>query len=132
MPLINHVYSSGGRPVAMGEISFTSYSDTLTVTGLPFRPVIVYAINHGKGYDDVQAANHYDEELQGYVMIGANGSVWASKTYSPGSYYTMKFEDAYTITNKGFTMNKMGNYNYTGDKFRFRGNWHWVALGAES
>lgn len=123
---------SGGRPMAYGMITGASGDNAsisrgeFTISGLPFRPVILFVISYqtNSGYEFLRA---YDEEQNTWHIkyLFSDGSV--ANRYDGTS--SKNVSDLNTITDTGVTLKKSGmseNDGWSGNGYKY-----WWAFGPE-
>lgn len=123
---------SGGRPMAYGTINGASgtgasvASGSLTISGLPFRPVIFFFFS--KSYTDgYQFARYYNEEESVWMVYSENSGTTEHDNTSNSSYV---FSKAQAITDTGVVLKKTG---FSGDEgIATTGMKYWYAFGPES
>ena len=120
------VQSAGGRPFATGTHTKTGYSGTnLTVTGLSFRPVMIFATctKVANAFDSFTELDvFYDEKNSFHISHVAQSYV---EDYAGNALATYSNKTYVTVTDTSFTLKRFST-------FGFMGTWRWWAFGAES
>lgn len=128
---------SGGRPMAYGTVTGTTgtgasvASGVMTISGLPFRPVILFVFEKA-GFDNgYEFAREYNEETKDCYAYWADDSDGSVNVIYPktGQFSSITFEELVTITDTGVTLNKKNVSGYSG--FSSTATYYWYAFGVE-
>lgn len=138
--------AKGGRPFASGLYKPTSEVYTMTISGLSFRPKIVFLVYWGsQTYTTLTpignnssytytALYYYDSEVEKFVWIGkSNNGDPVSYRRNGTPYYstTGKSPQVAILNDDGFTLGQYYNGGFYFTPNGYSTEYYWYAIGAE-